>query len=72
MTCPNHASFRLFNRFLWTHKEVDRAPHPVIGLVLEVGEAEKSARALDFESLDPFSFRQQVGSMFHSHRAEWR
>ena len=23
-------------RFLWTHKEVDLAPHPVIGLVLQV------------------------------------
>ena len=24
-------------RFLWTHKEVDLAPHPVIGLVRQVG-----------------------------------
>ena len=24
-------------RFLWTHKEVDLAPHPVVGLVLQVG-----------------------------------
>ena len=23
-------------RFLWTYKEVDLAPHPVVGLVLEV------------------------------------
>ena len=28
-------------RFLWTHKEVDLALHPVIGLVLKVGDAEK-------------------------------
>ena len=24
-------------RFLWTHNEVDLAPHPVVGLVLQVG-----------------------------------
>ena len=28
-------------RFLWTHKEVDLALHPVIGVVLHVGDAEK-------------------------------
>ena len=28
-------------RFLWTHKEVDPALHPVIGPVLQVGDAEK-------------------------------
>ena len=27
------------NRFLWAHKEVDLAPHPVVGLVLQVGDA---------------------------------
>ena len=26
-------------RFLWAHKEVDLAPHPVVGLVLQVGDA---------------------------------
>ena len=41
-------------RFLWTHKEVDLALHPVIGLVLQVGDLEKFAQALGFESLDPF------------------
>ena len=25
-------------RFLWTHKEVDFAQHPVVGLVLQVGD----------------------------------
>ena len=40
-------------RFLWIHKEVDVAPHPVVGLVLQVGDAEKFPRALDFEGLDP-------------------
>ena len=28
-------------RFLWTHKEADLAPYPVVGLVLQVGDAEK-------------------------------
>ena len=28
-------------RFLWTYKEVDLAPHAVIGLVLQVGDMEK-------------------------------
>ena len=41
-------------RFLWTHKEVDLAPHPVVGLVLQVGDAEKFPQALSFEGLIPF------------------
>ena len=40
-------------RFLWTHKEAAVAPHPVVGLVLQVGDAEKFPRALGFEGLDP-------------------
>ena len=40
-------------RFLWTHKEVDFVPHPVVGLVLQ-GDAETFFRALGFECLDPF------------------
>ena len=64
-------------RFMWTHKEVDLALHPVVGLVLLVGDAEKFPHALGFESLDPVSFFsffscQQAGSMFHSHRGGWR
>ena len=55
-------------RFLWTHNEVDLAPHPVVGLVLQVGGAEKFPQALGFESLDPFFHSQPTGSMFHSHR----
>ena len=39
-------------RFLWTHKEVDLAPHLVVGLVHRVGHAEKFPRALGFESPD--------------------
>ena len=41
-------------RFLWTHKKVDLAPHPVFILMLIVGDREKFPYALDFESLDPF------------------
>ena len=52
VTCPNHASFQ--KRFLWTHKEVDLAPHPVTGLVLQVRDAGKFLQALGFQSLDPF------------------
>ena len=49
--------------FLWTHKEVDLASHPVVGLVLQVGDVKKFPQALGFKSLDPF-FSQQVGSVF--------
>ena len=41
-------------RFLWTHKEVDLAAHPVVGLMLKVGDMEKLPHVLGFESLDPF------------------
>ena len=60
MTCPNHASFCLLavaGRGLVHHEEVDRAPRPVVGLVFQVGVAEKFSQALGFESLDPFFFR---------------
>ena len=46
---------RCQKKFLWTHKEVDLAPHPVVGLVLQVRDAEKFPQAFGFESLDPFS-----------------
>ena len=54
-------------RFLWTHKEVDLAPHPVVDLVLQVGNREKFPPALSLESLDPFFQSQQAESMFHSY-----
>ena len=41
-------------RFLWTHKEDDLALHPIVGLVLHVGDTEMFPRALGFESLDLF------------------
>ena len=40
--------------FLWTHKEFDLAPHPVVGLLLQVGVAEKFPHVVGFESLDSF------------------
>ena len=40
------------NRFLRTHKEVDLAPHPDVGLAIQ--DAEKFPKALGFKSLDPF------------------
>ena len=45
------------NRSLWTHKEVDLAPHPAVGVVLQEGDAEKYPQALGFARLDPFFFR---------------
>ena len=42
-------------RFPWTHKGVDLAPHPVVGLALHVGDTEKFPHALSVKSLDPFS-----------------
>ena len=39
--------------FLWTYKEVDLAPHPLVGLVLQI-DAEKIPQALSFVSLDHF------------------
>ena len=35
-------------------KGVDLAPHPIISLVLQVGDAERFSQALGFEGLDPF------------------
>ena len=59
-------------RFLWTHKEIDLALHPVVGLVLRVGDAEKFPQALDFESLDPFFFRVSKQGQCFRHRGGWK
>ena len=53
--CKSLASCQ--KRFLCTHKEADLALHPVVGLVLQVGDAEKFPQALGFESQDPFFFK---------------
>ena len=44
-------------RFLRTHHDGNLAPHPVVGILIQVGVAEKFSQALGFESLDPFFFR---------------
>ena len=51
-------------RFLWTNKGVDLTPHPVVGLVLKVGDAEKLSLALGFKSLDPFFRVSEQGPCF--------
>ena len=51
-------------RFLWTHKEVDLAPHPVADLGFQIGDAEKFPQALGFESLDPFLSVSKEGPSF--------
>ena len=38
-------------RLLWTHKEADLAPQPVVGLVLQKEDVEKYPQALSFEGL---------------------
>ena len=60
-------------RFLWTHKEADLALHPVVGLVLQAGDAEEFPQAPGFEGLDPFLRPESASrSMFPSHRGGWR
>ena len=47
-------------RFLWTHKEVDLSPHPVVGLVLQAGDGEKFPKALGIESVDPLQSASRI------------
>ena len=49
---------------MWTHKEVDFAPHQVVGLVLQAGYAEKFPQALGFENLGPFYGVSRQGPCF--------
>ena len=42
------------NRFMWTHKEVDIAPHLVVSLVLQEEDAEEFPQALDLIPLRGF------------------
>ena len=58
-------------RFFWTHKGVDLALHRVVGLVLQVGDAEKFPRHLVSKAWILFSDRQG-GSIFHGNRGGWR
>ena len=41
-------------RSLWAQKELDLAPHPVVGPVLQVGGAVKFPQAIGLETFDPF------------------
>ena len=49
---PSYHS-KAWKKFLPTHQEVDLAPYPVAGLVLQVEDAEKFPRALGVSSLHP-------------------
>ena len=51
-------------KFLWTHKEVDLAPHPVVGLMFQAGDTERFPRAPGFESLDLFFSVSKQGPYF--------
>ena len=76
MTCPNHASFpplTVARRGSCgpTRKLIGLAPHPVVGLVLQTGDAEKFPQALGFECLVLFFFffqSQPAGSLFQAQR----
>ena len=52
------------NRFLWTYKALDLAPHPVVDLVLQVGDVGKCPKALGFGSLDQFLTASKQGPCF--------
>ena len=54
-------------RFLWTPKEVDLAPHQVVGLVLQVRDTKKFPHALGFESLVPLFVSEPVSRVHVSY-----
>ena len=70
MACdvPESCKFRSLDscqkKFLRTHKEVDLAPCPVIGLVLQVGDTEKFPQAFGFEGPDSFVRVSEQGPCF--------
>ena len=49
---------------MWTHKGIDLAPHPVVGLVLQVENTEMFPRALGLEILDIFVRVSKQGPCF--------
>ena len=51
-------------RFIWTLKEGDLAPYPVVGLALQIGDAKKFPQILGFESRDPFFIVSKQGPCF--------
>ena len=62
--CKFPSSDSCLKKFLWTHKGIHLAPHPVICLVLQVGDAEKFPHALGFEGLDSFLRVSKQGPCF--------
>ena len=72
---PEQCEFPSLNscqkRFLWAHMDTDIAPHPVIGLVLQVGDADMLLRHLVSKAWI-ISQSQLAGSMSLSHRGGWR
>ena len=63
-----YLEFSSFDTCQKRFKEVDPAPHSVVGLGHKVGDAEKFLRVLSLESLDLFSQNQQAGSLSRIHR----
>ena len=49
VACKFPSLYNCKKRFLRTHQEVDLAPHPVVGLMLQVGDTKKSPHALGVE-----------------------
>ena len=66
--CKFPSLYSCLKRFLLTHKEDDLAPHPVVDLVLQVGDAEMFVMHLVWNVWILFFHSQQAGSLFHSHR----
>ena len=64
VTCTDHEIFRLLKKmFLWIHKEVDLAPHPVVDLVLQVEVRRSFLRHLISKAWFLF-FSQRAGPCF--------
>ena len=67
---PSHDSCQ--KRFLLTHKEVDLAPHLVVGLVLQVEDEESFLKYVVSKAWITFVHSQHTESVFHSHGRRWR
>ena len=50
--------------YYYYYKEVYLAPHPIVGPLLQVGDAEKFFKELCFQSLDPFFTVSKQGPCF--------
>ena len=50
--------------FLWTHNDVELAPHPVVGLVLQAGEAKKFPQTLGPKATCRLGGKNKVLSKF--------